>query len=295
MPTPSQRVRAVTADPPLPAPVPTLGAELLVNGGMEGIYVGGVAPGWGKLGTPTVAESADAYAGSAAQSVADSGNNSNNSVRQSLTVAAGSWALVSAYGKKGTGTGGLRAYYGGPAPYVNWTAEAWTRALLVYVIGNPTLYFYTTGIAPCLFDEVSFKVITPASMFSARAYSTHATTKAAVTVVAGTRAGVVCNLDSATAPANYIVASHDGTTARLEKFVAGTYTSLISTAATYVAGAFVEIRRAAGSNDYDLYYNGSKVGTTQTISDAGITGNILHGYFNTYAGNQLAEFSCAPS
>ena len=36
----------------LTAPVPIIGAELLTNGGFEGTYVSGVAPGWSCLGTP---------------------------------------------------------------------------------------------------------------------------------------------------------------------------------------------------------------------------------------------------
>jgi hypothetical protein len=144
-------------------------------------------------------------------------------------------------------------------------------------------------------DDVSVKPITLASMFSTRPYSTHATTKAAVTLVSGTRAGVVCNLDNAASPANFVIASHDGSVARLTKCVAGTYTELISTAVAYSAGAFVEVRRAAGGNDYELYYNGSKVGTTQTIADAGITGNVLGGYFNTYDGNTVLGFSSVPA
>jgi hypothetical protein len=112
-----------------------------------------------------------------------------------------------------------------------------------------------------------------------------------VTLVAGTRAGVVANLDSATAPSNFVLASHDGTTARLTKCVGGTYTELVAETVAYSAGAFVEVRRLAG-NDYELYYNGSKVGTTQTIADAGIIGNTLAGYFNTYDLNTVANFTC---
>lgn len=145
------------------------------------------------------------------------------------------------------------------------------------------------------FDAISFRVLSLASMFSTRAYTTHATTKARATVVAGTRAGVVANLDSASSPANFVIASHDGQLARLTKCVAGTYTELVSAAATYVAGAFVEIRRPAGGDVWALYYNGVQVGANQTISDAAIKAGTLHGYFNTYAGNLLSEFSCVAS
>jgi hypothetical protein len=138
---------------------------------------------------------------------------------------------------------------------------------------------------------MSLKAINLASMFSTRAYFTHATTRAACTIIGNTWAGVVCNLDSASSPANFVIASHDGTTCRLTKAVAGVYTELVAETVAYSAGAFVEVRRLAG-NDYELYYNGSKVGTTQTIADAGIIGNTLAGYFNTYDLNTVANFTC---
>jgi hypothetical protein len=146
------------------------------------------------------------------------------------------------------------------------------------------------------FDDFSVKPITLASMFSARPYSTHVTVKAMATIVAGTRAGVVCNLDSASAPGSFVIASVDSAgTARLTKCVAGTYTELISTAVTYVAGAFVEIRRLAGTTTYRLFYAGSQVGTDQTIADSQIVSNVLCGMFNTFSGNSLTGFSCVPS
>jgi hypothetical protein len=144
-------------------------------------------------------------------------------------------------------------------------------------------------------DNVSFKAITLASMFSVRPYSTHTTTKAMATVVAGTRAGVVANLDSATVPANFVIASHDGVqTARITKCVAGTYTEVSATVA-YVAGAFVEVRRPLGGDIWQMFYNGSQVIADQTISDAAIKAATLHGLFNTWSGNVLTGFSCVPS
>jgi hypothetical protein len=144
-------------------------------------------------------------------------------------------------------------------------------------------------------DAISCKAITLASMFSTRLYGTHVTVKAMATIVAGTRAGVVCNLDSATVPSSFVIASVDGTSARLTKAVAGTYTELLTVGVTYVPGAYVEIRRLAASNTYRLFYNNAQCGADQTIADAQIVSNTLCGYFQTYSGNQLSGFSCVPS
>lgn len=151
------------------------------------------------------------------------------------------------------------------------------------------------GAGDYTIDNVYFRPITLASMFSTRPYSTHVTVKAQATIVAGTRAGVVCNLDSASSPANFVIASHDGTTARLTVCVAGTYTEKIATTVAYSAGAYVEIRRLAGTNTYQLWYAGAQVGADQTIADATVISNTLAGYFQTYAGNTLTGFSCVPS
>jgi len=109
------------------------------------------------------------------------------------------------------------------------------------------------------------------------------------TVVAGTQAGMILNLDDASTPANFVIAYHDGTNAHLDKCVAGTYTSVISAAATYAAGA--KIVAIKDGTSYSLYYNKAQVGTTQTISDAGVISNTKHGLFSTYSGNQLDNFA----
>lgn len=135
--------------------------------------------------------------------------------------------------------------------------------------------------------------LTPFFFFNLGEYYTHAATKISATVVAGNRGGVVVNLDSATSPANFITASHDGTTARLIKCVAGEFTELIAVEVAYVAGAYVEVRRTLGTNTYQFWYNDTQVGEDQTIADAGIISNILHGTYNAFVGNILTNFSCA--
>ncbi len=95
------------------------------------------------------------------------------------------------------------------------------------------------------------------------------------------------NLDSAGSPANFVIAYHDGVTCKLEKCVAGTYTSLISVTTTYVAGAILTVRRQG--NAVRLYYNNALIGTEQTVSDAGIVSNTLHGTFSTYELNEFDD------
>ena len=46
-------------------------------------------------------------------------------------------------------------------------------------------------------------------------------------------------------------------------------------------------------NSVSAYYDGTQVGSTVTVSDAGITGNKNHGLFSTYASNSFAGYVAA--
>jgi len=109
-----------------------------------------------------------------------------------------------------------------------------------------------------------------------------------VVVLAQKQAGLVLNLDSAASPANFVVGYHNGTNAVLAKCVAGVWTTVISAAATYSSGATLRVVKDGTS--YALFYNNSKVGSTSTISDAGIISNTLAGLFSSYSSNTLDNF-----
>jgi hypothetical protein len=113
-----------------------------------------------------------------------------------------------------------------------------------------------------------------------------------LTVTAGTQAGVVICLDDEGAPANFLIAYHNGTNAVLEKCVAGTYTTLVSVAAAYVADKTIAVIKHGTS--VTLYYNYVLIGTTQTVSDAGIISNTKHGIFSTYVDNRIDYFRVFP-
>lgn len=277
----------------LPVPVPTLGAELLTNGTFE---TGDPPSNWTAQNSATLSSVADPRTGSSGtKALAAARGTGQAAAQQSSITSAGNWYHVNGWMRKDTASS-VSVALGGLAIGVStatWTEifgtqrSTSTNALVFNVNGS--------GGQAGRFDDFSVKPITLASMFSTRPYGTHVTVKAQATVTAGTRAGVVCNLDSASSPANFIIASHDGTTARLTKCVAGTYTELLAVTTTYAAGAYVEIRRILGTNDFELWYNNAQVSTAQTITDAGIISNVLAGMFNTYSGNTLAAFSCLPS
>ena len=173
-----------------------------------------------------------------------------------------------------------------------------------WALGNATARTTTTNCkirlspnaatinATARFDDVSAKIITLPTTLATITSPTPTQTAAAKihTLTTGTQAGVVSLLDSASNPKNFLIGYHDGTNVKLDKCVAGTYTSLISTAVSFSSNAQIEIRRPSG-NTFQLWYNGSQRGTDQTVSDASIISNTIYGMFSTYEGNLFTEFT----
>lgn len=143
-------------------------------------------------------------------------------------------------------------------------------------------------------DDVSFLPLTLKDLFSSVTVLTQdVLAEVAVTSVAGvaTQSGLVLNLDSVAAPANFVIAFVDRgkATANLYKCVAGVYTSVISAAITYSVGAVLRVSKIG--TGYGLYYNNLIVGAISTISDAGIVSNLNHGLFSTDSRNSLKNFT----
>ena len=159
--------------------------------------------------------------------------------------------------------------------------------------GNGALYVYANGGAVASIDNVTLKPITLASMMAWLPNTQpDVTIKAACTATGYSPVGVALNWDSVTAPANGVIGYITGNNqCRLEKCVAGVWTTLIAAAATYGAGKVVKVVKSGTS--YSLYYgtagSEAQIGTTQTVSDAGIINNTLHGCFAS-AGAQLQSF-----
>lgn len=143
------------------------------------------------------------------------------------------------------------------------------------------------------FDNVTRKALVLSTLFASVAASApDVQISAYATLVAGTQAGVVLNLDDAISPLNFVIAYHDGVNMHLDKCVNGVYTSLINTAATYVAAA--PIRVTKNGTTYILHYNSTLVGTAQTVSDVGIISNTKHGLFSTHSANSFSRFTIRP-
>lgn len=282
--------------------IPRLGSEILTDGEME------IDPltNWPAENPVTRTKAGDEHTGGEGSYALDLARTSGNSygvVAQRPAGQARTWYRFSAWLKN------IDAADLALAPYrSDWSALAWldynalTWSEVVGVgrlNGDDTLYFYLELYAALndqhgRWDAVSMKPITTQTLFATlpRCLTEDVICKAGWVIPSWAPAGVVVRLDSAANPRNFIIGYQEGDKrdyVKLVKCVNGIYTELISANVPYVAGADVEVR--TGGPDVALYYNGAQVGATQTVADAGILHNRIHGLFSTYEGNRVSAFS----
>ena len=140
-------------------------------------------------------------------------------------------------------------------------------------------------------DNLKLYQLTSSDLFASIAMPMPATfdMKAAATgALASTQAGVWVG-DGAN-PTNYIMATCERAKVALWKKVGSTISVVYSTNTAYVAGALIELRRTAATT-YQLWYNGSQIGTNQTISDAGLLACTHVGLYSTRSDTTFANFS----
>lgn len=82
---------------------------------------------------------------------------------------------------------------------------------------------------------------------------------------------------------NFMSCRHDGTNVVLIKKVAGSNTTVRTTATTYVAGA--ELTASMEGSKVRIYYNNVLVGAEDTIADAALVAATKHGVYTTNTGN----------
>jgi hypothetical protein len=131
-------------------------------------------------------------------------------------------------------------------------------------------------------DDATFEPLTLAELIATVNVGTKdVMIDVALTRGAGYQGGIVWRLDSQASPANCLLTFHDGNglivTAQL---LAGVWSRLGQSAATYSAGAVLRVDTTQGR----VYYNNAFVHAI--TPDASIVGT-LHGVFSTNEGNSL--------
>jgi hypothetical protein len=289
------------------ANTPTLGAELLTDGGLEANYTAGKCDTLTLTGTNTVAQSADVHGGSKAQELTPI--TASSLAFADIGSMSGKWLMFSGWGKKTAGTGQRsvmsRVFNAFPGPFAHerpWKDATYTQKIIVTKSFAATMRLLALSMSnvtttnTVVIDDFSVKEITAAEMYATKTFaSADATTRIYIDLSGGNgTVGIVARLDSTTNPQNYIlvgVFTHSDSSGTelayisLAKVVAGTLTVLIaatSLGALVVNGDYVEL--VCSGNDVSIWYNGVQKGTTQTVSDAGIVSNTKFGFFGAGGG-----------
>ena len=273
---------------------PSLGSELLTDPGLEAAYTVGKCDSLVATGTPTWTQSADVHGGSKAQQfVATAGD---DRARYGIVAGtAGVWYTFTIWVKRTVGSAGttkiafytptLGVFYGPVISSTIYTQLTMCFRLPASEDMHAQAVWETVGAADTVIvDDGSLKANTLSSLVGAsQTTPKEGTFQRPISVGLGYVAGFWMNWDGTTAGAeDYIEAIADRNlgTARLSKCVAGTITSnLVNGAITYVADAILKVVRVG--RVYTLYYNGTKVGNSQIISDIGIINNTGFAAFQT--------------
>lgn len=275
----------------------TLGSTVITNGNME------LDANWINSGTPTINERSNIEAHGGTYSRHFTTDVVFEGIKQnSIPAVAQRWYALRIWSKssqnlyitivRGDGSGTYEGTISGTG--------SWVQKLIVWRevgggnFGEVQIRSLNTAITNAYIDDVSMQVLTLSELLNLLSTSVvNITISIAVTLTAGASGGVALNWDSRTSPTNGVIAYHDGTKAILEKCVSGVWTPLISVSRTYAASRVIKVVKSGTS--YSLFYgpagSETQVGTTQTISDAGIINNLYHGLFATDALVSLDNFS----
>jgi hypothetical protein len=287
---------------------PTLSAEKLADPGVETWATPTDLTSWSEsiAGTSTINEESVQFHGGAKSARLDvDGTNSTCQIFQTLGgqvsgawVVLGGWMRSSASGKTGSYQGSSLGFIDAFAhdPGTSF-AEFVANGITTGTTWQPFFSKLSASSASLYWDDLTLKEITLSTMFATRATGVNNVRVSGNWTIPQPRtvAGIVACLDNTGSPANFLIAYHNSRpgastgSIRLDKYVGGARTNLISTNMTYVANAPVEIRK--NGTTVQLFYNGAQVGTDQTVSDAGIIGNTIHGLFNAYSGNTCDSFA----
>lgn len=282
---------------------PTLSAEKLSNPGFESWTTSTNAANWTEsvAGTSTINQETSVIHGgaNAARMDIDASNSvcelSQAPASQSLgdILITSGWAKSSVAAKSFEVRNNNQSLEGRTiTPGTSYVEFVHTSALIS--LSSTTRLISVAGTSASLyFDDISTKVPTRSTLMATfDSGNNNAIIKADWTSRMGALTGIVRNLDSASNPQNFVLAVMNASgSIILFKWVAGTPTRVATLAAAYVAGATLEVRKSG--NTFSVYYNGAQAGTDQTISDAGIVNNTIHGLFSTDPTSQCDFFSAA--
>ena len=278
------------------------GTELLSNGNME---TGNPPTGWAAGGAATLTGEADERTGgSGVQSLNIARGTSDTGASKSTSGGMVGWHKAAAWAKNIDANqvglfliGGVNTMSADDA-LTDW--HTLVCSVLMTSAGGITARLRSLGATgtQVRYDDVSIQKLITADLFSTVDISISDVNLVAPkmsNIATGTQAGVVVALDSATTPANYVAVYYhnnlaDGTTKiYVVQLVAGTYTTLSSTAVAYGSTKFISVKKSG--DQLSVFYGtgefSSQVGSAVTLN-AALVSNTRHGIFSTDSSNTFS-------
>lgn len=207
-------------------------------------------------------------------------------IRQNPTIPAGTWTRIRAYVRALAATGRFFVTLGASTTRtISPSTTEWTLvdAVLPAMDDNPRVALGRaggTGAFSLYLDDLQIDTFATPDLFATQDVGT-------ADVLVGVRldtnpgdhaVGAVLCLDNPDNPQNYLVVCRYLTNRwRLIKCVAGVPTVVATSYAPFAAGAWLWV--AKGGDQVTAWYNGVRVISPQTVSDAEIVDNTRHGMF----------------
>lgn len=270
------------------------GTEVCADGDMEAANL----DNWVATLTPTTREKSGTQKHGGSQSLHLVTDASSEGALQTVTLgAAPKWVRFSGWLYRVATSLNFRATGGGFSDLIGATENGeWQRKIITgrTTSGTTSVIQALSSSGEGYADDYSVMVLSVPALFRTVRTSVPSVTAQVVlsTMPANTvsmlQAGLVINMDSETNPQNFVIAYYSGRDAKvyLDKCVAGVYTNLVSGAVTYGAAKILKVVK--NGTTYQVSYDGSQVGTDQTIT--GMNGT-RHGIFSTDGGAKLDNYS----
>ena len=276
-----------------PAITPTLGSELVTNGTFDS-----ATTGWSATNS-SLASVAGGASGNALEVTNTAAFGDARQTLPALTIGAyyqfSSWAKGNApfsgnglvrWGINPAGQDYSSLTYAGAGATNTFIARVTSATSNLTLITNSGTIGIKSG-----HDNVSVKLITDTGVLLGDIARKNGTYICHPTVAVYSHCGMDVNWLDANNLVRVVVARlSGGDTAKLLKRISGTWTEVITGSITYSAAA--ELKVVVSGTSFSLYYNGTQVGSTQTIDNSTL-GTSVYG-FNTLAGNTLGTVTTNP-
>ena len=270
----------------------TAGNEMVTDGDMETVGVGS----WNDNVTPTTKEKSSVQKHGGNQSLHIITDASSEGAYQNLVTSAGTWYKFSGWIYRATTNAYFRVTGGGFSDLVGSnTSTTWEKKTITGRANGPQITVQLlSSTSEAYGDDYSVFALSLSSLFR-----TIRTKKSSVTAqctiptypsdtVTKPQVGLVINVDNPITPTNCVIAylNRRDNRAYMDKCVNGVWTNMVNGAITYGVAKILKVVK--NGTLYQLFYDGTQIGTNQTLTAMNGT---VHGLFSTNEESAIDNYS----